>query len=407
MKHFLKIAALLALFAFPSLEANAACAGGTCFWRNGVSANWSNATAVTGPWSVISSAGAACACAPASSADNVVFDAGSGAPTSTIDAAFTIGSANFTGFTGTLTHNAFTWTIAGNTFTLSSAMVYTPNTLRAINFTSTSGTTAITTAGKTLGAPTFNGAGGTFQLQDNMTSGGIVTLTSGTLDLNTHTISHNLALTASGSTTRVVNCGSGGGFTNTSAQSTSDFSGTGITTDGNCNIIFSAVNATNSRTMNFGTSLTFASFTASQNATTAFPAVLFTATTPTITTMTLNGPLWVQLANASSLTATTFNIVGTASGLVNIGSVSTSGTTATINSTTPTVTWGLLQNITFGTGAVVGTNCFNLGSNLNGGTCTAPSAGGGGGRIIGGWLLERDLAPASNDNSPAMLNKAA
>ena len=88
-----------------------------------------------------------------------------------------------TGYTNTFTQNA-ALTIAGSgvNFKFASGMSY--PTAGAVTFTGTSGTTLITTAGKTLGSFNFNGAGGVFQLQDAATTSSTITLTSGTLDTN-------------------------------------------------------------------------------------------------------------------------------------------------------------------------------------------------------------------------------
>jgi len=380
------LAAFLWLVAFPSI-AIAACGDGAsnCFV---VAAGGNSGTAAT--WSATSGgatcSGSSCPTGPAAG-DTVILDAAAGQLT--INATLTVAGLDARGlsanpYTNTLTHNAFALNIGGNLFVLVNGMTYAPNSTRAINFTSTSGTTLITPANKTLGTVTFNGVGGTFQLQANMATAGTTTLTAGTLDLNTRIITHLGVFIANGSTTRVVNCGSGGGFTATSTGSNTplDFSGTNISTDGNCNLTLATVTAVGARTVNFGTSLTFASFSAAQTQSTTFPTIALSGTTPTITTMTLTGPLYVTPSASSVMAVGTFNIVGSSTGLVFLGNGSGTGTN-TFNVTTAAMTWAVFQNVTFGTSAVSPTNCFALGSNFNGGTCAPPSAGGGG-RIIGG-----------------------
>lgn len=97
-------------------------------------------------------------------------------------------SLDCTGFAGTLLTSG-----AVNIFgslTLSSGMAVGPSTSAAV-FASTSGTNTITTNGRTMDLPvTFNGVGGTWQLQDAMTLGSTrsVILTNGTLDLNGQTL---------------------------------------------------------------------------------------------------------------------------------------------------------------------------------------------------------------------------
>lgn len=81
----------------------------------------------------------------------------------------------------------------------------------AVTFTGTSGTGLITTSGVTINSPiTFNGAGGTWQLQDALTTATArsVTLTAGTLDLNGKTLTTG-SFASSGANTRVIAFGTG------------------------------------------------------------------------------------------------------------------------------------------------------------------------------------------------------
>jgi hypothetical protein len=94
---------------------------------------------------------------------------------------------NFTGFTGTLTNTALN--IYGDA-TFASGMTVNAGT-SVLTFAATSGTKTINTAGVTIDRPfTFNGIGGTWQLQAALTSGATrtVTLTNGTLDLAGYTL---------------------------------------------------------------------------------------------------------------------------------------------------------------------------------------------------------------------------
>lgn len=156
----------------------------TRYWvGGGSSVNW-NATANTN-WGTASNIQDN-ASVPTTT-DDVCFDGvGTGASNSTISANIEIKSLDMTGYANTLTHNAFTLTVNGLTFKLSSGMTYTTTSGSTVTFTSTSGTTQITTNGKSFRSLTLNGAGGTFQLQDNSTASalGTTTLTAGTFDLN-------------------------------------------------------------------------------------------------------------------------------------------------------------------------------------------------------------------------------
>ena len=78
------------------------------------------------------------------SSDDVFLVAGSGQLT--IDAASAAKTFNCTGYTGTLTHNAFTLTVAGSV-TFVAGMTYTNNSGAVISFSANS---TLTTNGKTL-----------------------------------------------------------------------------------------------------------------------------------------------------------------------------------------------------------------------------------------------------------------
>jgi hypothetical protein len=81
----------------------------------------------------------------------------------------------------------------------------------ALTFIATSGTKTITTAGVTFDRPfTFNGVGGTWQLQDALTVGSTrtLTLTNGTLDLSSYTLTSG-AFNSSNSNVRTLAFGTG------------------------------------------------------------------------------------------------------------------------------------------------------------------------------------------------------
>jgi hypothetical protein len=77
-----------------------------------------------------------------------------------------------------------------------------------ISFIATSGTKTITTNGLSLGSTiTFNGVGGTWQLQGSFTTSGTMNLTAGTLDTNSQTVTVG-TINGSGSTARGMTLGS-------------------------------------------------------------------------------------------------------------------------------------------------------------------------------------------------------
>jgi len=95
---------------------------------------------------------------------------------------------DFTGFAGTF-DNVGLRNLYGS-LTLSTGMTLVAGT-NSTTFAATSGTKTITSNGKTMDFPvTFNGVGGTWALQDALTSGATrtCTLTNGTLDLNNYTL---------------------------------------------------------------------------------------------------------------------------------------------------------------------------------------------------------------------------
>jgi hypothetical protein len=118
---------------------------------------------------------------------------------------------DFTGFSGTLNNDVKA--LYGNLI-LNSGMTVNAGT-SAMSFISTSGTQKITTAGKTLDFPiTQSGAGGTLQLQDNLTMGSTrtFTLTAGTLDLTGNSGNQTLTtglFSSSNSNTRTILFGTG------------------------------------------------------------------------------------------------------------------------------------------------------------------------------------------------------
>lgn len=133
---------------------------------------------------------------------------------------------------------------------------------------------------------------------------------------------------------------------------------------------------------------------------------------PTIATLNLTGPLNFSLGNASTITVTNafnLNSGGSGTAVVSMRPITPGANIATLSvaSGTPTGNFFALQNITCSGGATFSfTNSFDFGGNT---TCgiTPPSGGGAAtGRVIGGWLLKRDLRH-DNDNSLAFVAVAA
>ena len=117
------------------------------------------------------------------------------------DLDFTDGT-NPTGFAGAMAANNVT--VYGN-FKASTGMTKTAGT-QTITFAATSGAKTVNTAGVTFDCPfTFNGVGGTWQLQAALTSGATrtCTLTNGTLDLASYTLTSG-AFASTNSNTRTL-----------------------------------------------------------------------------------------------------------------------------------------------------------------------------------------------------------
>lgn len=163
------------------------------YWISGGTGNTNSTT----NWST-SSGGVSGATVPTST-DDAIWDSNSGVGTVTVNAVFSVLSASFIGFTGTLAGSASS-TVAGD-FTLSTGMTLTYTGTLNINNTST-----ITSAGKTLlGNLTLTG-NFTFTLVDDCVVQAILTLTAGgggTQTINGNSITA-YSLTAANGTSRII-----------------------------------------------------------------------------------------------------------------------------------------------------------------------------------------------------------
>ncbi len=135
--------------------------------------------------------------------------------------------------------------------------------------------------------------------------------------------------------------------------------------------------------------------------------LVFPGTNFTIGTLSINAPNKVIFTNGGTITVTNPVTWAGTSGTSSINiSNSTDGIAGTAGSVAlaagSTMNWATFNTMTF-TGSPVASNSFNLGRNT-GITINPP---GGGGCIIGGWLLWRDMPENINDNFPAWLEKAA
>lgn len=355
------------------------------FWvGGGASTNW-DATGNTN-WSA-TSGGANNASVP-TTGDDVFFDGNSGSGTAVMNVSPTIATIDFTGFTGTFTHNpSQTLTISGLTCKFASGMTYgvVAGNNRIIAFTSTAGTTQITTAGKTMPSLTFNGSGGTFQLQDSYTgrADSIITLTLGTFDTNNQTISNGF-IASNNSNTRTLTLGTSTITLTGTSGSIWDMSTTGTLnlTASSSTINASAVTAVNTRTMNLGASKTYGTIGLASGAA-QYRLDVSAGTAVTIGTVNMTSPVAVYFT--ASITYTITNAVTWAGSSSNspIVLMPGPGVTATLAlAGSSTMTWAVIGGLTF-TGSPTASNSLSMGGN-SGITISGPSGGGGTTGVIGG-----------------------
>lgn len=183
--------------------------GGTATWNSVASTKWAT-----------TSGGAGGAAIP-TTADDVYFDANSGAGTTTLSGNSTCRSINFTGYTGTISHPAGTnfnigdgtagagnialKFVAGMTYTLGNVIT------SEISFNSTSTTAQdVDFAGKTTGKVTYVGIAGSWKLTGvhNMGATATLTILAGTLDTNNQTCSWGLFVSTITTSSRTLTMGS-------------------------------------------------------------------------------------------------------------------------------------------------------------------------------------------------------
>lgn len=252
------------------------------FWVGG-SGTWDNTS--TAHWSA-TSGGAAGASAPTSS-DNVFFDANSG--TGTVTAAFGNACLDLDmSATSILTVSGGSLEVYGSA-TLKSGMTWN----FSINFNATTTGKTFTSAGNAFNGADFNfqGVGGGWTLQDNLTIGGThnINVSAGTLNTNGKTI------TCTGNTGIVV-----------TGTATLTLGASVITSTGSIDLSSGSTTAT----YNFNSAvLTCTSFFGPKAAAT------FNAGTSTINVTDGNGSFWGASTNGASMTYYNLNLTGA----VNIG----------------------------------------------------------------------------------------
>lgn len=207
------------------------------FWVGGTG-TWD---ATTTHWSA-STGGASGASSPTSS-DDATFDASSGGGTVTPGASRQCANLSFSGFTGTyVTSTAVS--IFGN-FTAGTTVTFSGTASGFFNFSATTTGKTVTTNGKTMPGCTFNGAGGGWTLQDDLTidtttfGQGAVSHTAGTLNTNGKTVTCESFGGFSGSTRTLT---LGASTINCTAMNASNI--TGLTFNANTSTINVTPNST-------------------------------------------------------------------------------------------------------------------------------------------------------------------
>lgn len=251
-------------------------------------------------------------------------------------------NVNTTGFSGSL--GSFAWTTYGN-FTLGSTTTVASGT-SVFAFASTNATTrTITTNGVNIDRPiTFNGVGGSWQLQDALTVGTTRTLglTNGSFNSGNQSITTGL-FNFSNSNTKTLTLGTST-VTITGGTSTSGFIGSnsGTTYD----VVNSTIVFTNTGAFAGGSGgsagTQFGTITMS-----AASGTLYLGTTGTTTARctTLNNtvsPCTITNACTTGFTVDNFNINGTAGNLVTLNST-VAGTARTISKSSGTVSANYLS----------------------------------------------------------------
>lgn len=225
------------------------------FWVGGT-ANW-DGTAGT-KWA-LTSGGAGGQAVPTIN-DDVYIDSGSGANTVTVTATATCKSLNFVSGAG-----SFAGTFAGSSATscytnlvVSGSMTW--SYTGTITFTGITAGSTITTNGKAIdSALTFNGVGGSWALQDDLTTGATrsVTLTNGTLDLNNKNLTCGF-FSSTNSNTRTLAFGTGQIYlTGNAGTLYSAATATGLTITGTPIVNCTYSGSTGTRTINGGGATTY------------------------------------------------------------------------------------------------------------------------------------------------------
>lgn len=277
------------------------------YWVGGT-ANW-DGTAGT-KWST-TSGGAGGAAVP-TSADDVFFDANSGAATVTVTAPSVGLTLNFTGFTGTFA-GASQVTISGNvTIVVGMGLTYTGTLI--INATST-----LTSNGKTWSGALSFGGSNTKTLADNWTVTGTFSVLTSTTTINGNTLNLNGNMSIGGITTGTTNI---------------NLTGTGTWTGAAANILRNDLTINTAGTITVSGTVSYNTGTITYSAGTVITtgSTLTLGAASTTTVLLVNGITWANITTTGGTLTLTQNLnltgtllVGTAALIINTGTINTGG----------------------------------------------------------------------------------
>jgi len=291
------------------------------------------------------------------------FTAGTYPLTFLATSSYTARNVNFTGYAGTWGATSTSNVIYGD-LTLSIGMTLTTSA-SDVTFGATSGTKTITSNAKTINFPlTFNGIGGTWQLQDALLMGTsrALTHTNGTIDLNGKTLTVGTAYTTA---TGTKNLTFNGGTLVCPTAATTAFNNASPT-----NYTTTAGTGVGKISMTAATAKTFVGGGSTFNCTLSNDGAgaLTISGANTFTTIA-NGvqPTAFVFPIATTQTVTNWNVSGTAGNLVTITS-GTAGTPALLSKTSGIVSSNYLSlkdsTATGGATWYAGANSTNVSGNL-------------------------------------------
>lgn len=227
-------------------------------------------------------------------------------------------------YTGDWAGSANTLTCYGN-LTLKSGM--TNSGTGTITFAATSGTKTITSAGATIPRNmTFNGVGGTWQLQDALNIGSNpVTLTNGTFDANNYNVTAS-GFTSSNSNTRTVAVGSGTWTLTSGGSAWSTTTSTNLTVTGTGTVSLTAATGKSFS----GGSVAYTNITLDQGGAGALTISGANTFKDITATYTATAATTITFTASATQTVSSFTAGGAATKLLTLNSSSGAGTQATI-----------------------------------------------------------------------------